>query len=289
MDIRLLKTFCVVAKLENITQAAELLNFTQPTISAQIRTLEEHFGVQLFERIGKKLYITNAGKSLIDPSERILKIYSETVTQINYFSEVQYTRIGISSSYINSLLSPALLQMQTRDTTGKINVEICSNSNCVLDGVNNNKYDIGIVHDSISGKCLDTVIINSEELVWVGHENLIKDKKCPRIDDYPIINFRQGCTFRILCDKFLQKRGLNSTFEYSDFDAVKNAMTEGLGIALLPRTVIENLIKENNKFYIFKELSNLEIPLSTITRKDKYLSTTVHTLLKILQENKVTI
>lgn len=289
MDIRLLKTFCVVAKLETITQAAEILNFTQPTVSAQIRTLEEHFGVQLFERIGKKLYITNAGKSLIDPSEKILKIYSETVTQINYFSEVQYTRIGISSSYINYLLSPALLQMQTSDTTGKINVEICLNSNCVLDGVNNNKYDIGIVHDSISEKCLNTVIINSEELVWVGHENLIKDKECPRIDDYPVINFRQGCTFRILCDKLLQERGLNSTFEYSDFDAVKNAMSEGLGIALLPRIVIENLIKENDKFYIFKELNNLEIPLSTITRKDKYLSTTAHTLLKILQENKVTI
>jgi len=289
MDIRLLKTFCVVAKLENTTQAAEMLNFTQPTVSAQIRTLEEHFGVQLFERIGKRLYITNAGKSLIEPSERILKIYSETVTQINYFSEVQYTRIGISSSYINYLLSPALLQMQTSDTTGKINVEICSNSNCVLDGVNNNKYDIGIVHDSITGKYLNTVIINSEELLWVGHENLIKDRKCPQIDDYPVINFRQGCTFRILCDKLLQERGLNSTFEYSDFDAVKNAMAEGLGIALLPRIVIENLIKENDKFYIFKELSKLKIPLSTITRKDKYLSTTVQTLLKILQENKVTI
>jgi len=93
----------------------------------------------------------------------------------------------------------------------------------------------------------------------------------------------------MLCDKLLQERGLNSTFEYRDFDAVKNAMTEGLGIALLPRIVIENLIKENDKFYMFKELSNLEIPISTITRKDKYLSTTVHTLLKILQENKVTI
>lgn len=140
----------------------------------------------------------------------------------------------------------------------------------------------------ISEKCLNTVIINSEKLVWVGHENLIKDKKYPRIDDYPVINFRQGCTFRILCDKLLQERGLNSTFEYSDFDAVKNAMTEGLGIALLPRIVIEGLIKENDKFYIFKELSNLEIPLSTITRKDKYLSTTVP-LLKILQENRATI
>jgi DNA-binding transcriptional LysR family regulator len=289
MDIRLLKTFCVVAKLENITQAAEILNFTQPTVSAQIRTLEEHFGVQLFERIGKKLYITDAGKCLITPSEQIIKIYDETVARINCFSEVHYTRIGISTSYINYWLSPALLQLQVNGTAGKINVEKCLNSSYVLNGINNNKYDIGIVHDFISEKFLNTVIINSEELVWVGHKNMIKDKACPEIDEYPVINFRQGCTFRILCDELLQKRGLNSTFEYSDFDAVKNAMAEGLGIALLPRIVVENLMKEHGKFYIFKELSNMKIPLFVITRKEKYLSTTAQALVKILQENKCTI
>lgn len=289
MDIRLLKTFCTVAKLENITQAAELLNFTQPTVSAQIRTLEEHFGVQLFERIGKKLYITDAGKGLIDPSERILRIYGETVSRMKGFSENHYTRIGISTSYINYLLSPALLQLQTNGSAGQFNVEICLNSNHVLNGINNNKYDIGIVHDCISETYLNTIRIHSEDLVWVGHKNVIKDWNCPQINQYPIINFRQGCTFRILCDKQLQEQGLDSTFEYSDFDAVKNAMAEGLGIALLPRIVVENLSKENDKFYIFNEWSNGEIPLFAITRKDKNLTNTVHTLIKILQENKAAI
>ncbi len=285
VDIRLLKTFCAVAKLENITQAAELLAFTQPTVSAQIRTLEEHFGVQLFERIGKKLYITDAGRFLIDPSEKILKIYGETVTSMNCFSEVQYMRIGISSSYINSLLSPALRQLQKSGNTGKVNVEICLNSSCVLNGINNNQYDIGIVHDLITEKYLNTVMIHSEELVWAGHKKLIKDKKCSQLEDYPVINFRQGCTFRMLCDKLLQKHGLSSTFEYSDFDSVKNAMIEGLGIALLPRSVVENLNTDSDNFYLFNEGSKLEIPLFAITRKDKNLSATVHNLVKRLQEN----
>lgn len=285
MDIKLLKTFCIVAKLENITQAAHLLNFTQPTVSSQIRTLEEHLGVQLFERIGKKLYITDAGKCLIEPAEKILKIYDETVTKINCFSEVQYTRIGISSSYINYVLSPALLDMQTKGKAGKINVEICLNSSGVLSGVNNNKYDIGIVHDFISEKSLNTIEINSDKLVWIGHKSIIKNEEYQRIDDYPIINFRQGCTFRILCDKFLEKRGLNSTFEYSDFDAVKNAMAEGLGITLLPQSVVDGLIKESDKYFIFEEMSHLEIQLYAITRKDKFISTTVYDLINVLRKN----
>jgi DNA-binding transcriptional LysR family regulator len=61
MDIRLLQTFLLVSKIGNVTQAAEQLNFSQPTVTAQIRTLEEHFEVLLFERVGKKLYITEAG------------------------------------------------------------------------------------------------------------------------------------------------------------------------------------------------------------------------------------
>lgn len=286
MDIRLLKTFCVVAKLENITQAAELLNFTQPTVSAQIRTLEEHFGVELFERIGKKLYITYAGKQLIDPAEKILKIHDETVAKLNDLSECQHTRIGISTSYINYFLSPALLELQLNGITGKIDVEICLNSNGVLNGINNNKFDIGIVHDFISENYLNTTIISSEELVWTGHKSIIKDKESLVINDYPIINFRKGCTFRILCDKFMQEYDLNTTFEYSDFDAVKNAMADGLGIALLPRTVVENLIKKDDNFFVFSEHTNSEISLFAITRKDKNLSTTGEALLNLLRKKK---
>lgn len=53
MELRLLETFLLVAKMENITQAAEKLNFSQPTVTTQIRTLEEQFGVLLFERVEK--------------------------------------------------------------------------------------------------------------------------------------------------------------------------------------------------------------------------------------------
>lgn len=295
MDIRLLKTFCEVAKLENITQAADLLNFTQPTVSAQIRALEEHLGVQLFERIGKKLYISEAGKQLIEPAEKMLRIYHETIRQLNDYSGVRRTRIGMSSSYINYVLSPALLQLQSDGAAGKFNVDICLNSKSVLNAIQHNDYDIGIVHDLITEKNLNTVMISAEELVWVGHQNLIKGRLCPEIDDYPIITFRQGCTFRALCDRSLEKRGLHWTFEYNDFEAVKNAMAEGLGIALLPRIVVQYLMSENNRvsmrpgesdFHIFDEVSNLEIPLYAVTHKDKCLSATVCLLLTLLQTGR---
>ncbi|GBG56945.1 LysR family transcriptional regulator [Sporomusaceae bacterium FL31] len=281
MDIQLLKTFSVVARLENITQAAELLNFTQPTVSAQIRTLEEHFGVQLFERIGKKLYITEAGKYLVEPAEKMLAIYSETVNQLGSITEGSNTRIGLSTNYINYILSPALLKLQAIHAAGTIRVEICANSKAVLHGLNNNQYDIGLVHDHIAEKYLDTVAIRSDDLVWCGHKSILAKRGCLKITDYPIVNFRQGCTFRRLCDALLQKNGLTSTFEYSDFDAVKSAMSEGLGIALLPRVVA----KIEKEIIILDECTDTKITLYAITRQDKCLSPSVKSLLKLLQEH----
>lgn len=281
MDIQLLKTFSFVARLGNITQAAELLNFTQPTVSAQIRTLEEHFGVQLFERLGKKLYITEAGKYLIDPAEKMLALYDETAAQLSSLSGVPVTRIGISTNYINQVLSPALLKWQASGAPGKISVAVCLNSKAVLQGINNNQFDLGLVHDPITEKYIETVPIHVEELVWCGHRKLLQGAACPRICDYPIINFRQGCTFRRLCDELLQTLGLTSTFEYSDFDAVKNAVFEGLGIAVLPRIVVENA---GSELVVFDAATNLTNTVYAITRQDKVLSSNAQTLLKLLQE-----
>ncbi|XER12157.1 HTH-type transcriptional activator CmpR [Sporomusa aerivorans] len=90
MDIQFFQTFLIVAKLGNMTQAAEMLNFTQPTITGQIRTLEQHFGVKLFDRVGKKLYITDAGKKLINYSERLLSVYNEAQEELSIHPESKF-------------------------------------------------------------------------------------------------------------------------------------------------------------------------------------------------------
>ena len=270
----------MVARLGNITQAAELLNFTQPAVSAQIRTLEEHFGVPLFERIGKKLYITEAGSYLVEPAEKMLALYSETFHHLGSIAAGAPTRIALSTNYINHILSPALLKLQAAKAAGTVRVEICANSKAVLQGLKSNQYDIGLVHDYIEEKNLDTVTLRSDELVWCGHKSILPQGERSKLTEYPIINFRPGCTFRKLCDGLLQKHGLTYAFEYSDFDAVTSAMAEGLGIALLPRVIIKN----EREIVVLKQAAEVQITLWAITRQDKRLSSSVTSLLQLLQE-----
>lgn len=86
MNIQNLKYFATVAKLENVSRAAELMHTSQSSISKNILTLEEELGTKLFDRHGKKLILNDAGKRFLESCDRILQ-ETETVTKdLRYMS-----------------------------------------------------------------------------------------------------------------------------------------------------------------------------------------------------------
>ena len=80
MNIQNLRYFAIVAKLENVTKAAELMHTSQSAVSKNILALEEEFGVNLFDRFGKKLVLNDAGRRFLQSCEKILE-ETDTVTK----------------------------------------------------------------------------------------------------------------------------------------------------------------------------------------------------------------
>ena len=74
MEIRQLRTFQTVAHLLSFNRAAESLHYAQSSISAQIHALEEELGVQLFDRLGRRIMLTDAGAQLLDYAEKIVNL-----------------------------------------------------------------------------------------------------------------------------------------------------------------------------------------------------------------------
>jgi DNA-binding transcriptional LysR family regulator len=83
VDINRLRTFKTAATLLNFNRTADELNFSQSTVSAQIRSLEDEIGVLLFERKGKQLSLTDAGKKLLNYSLKLLAIHEEALSDIS--------------------------------------------------------------------------------------------------------------------------------------------------------------------------------------------------------------
>ena len=77
MDTKHLQCFLTVARLLNFSEAANFLNYSQSTVSDQVRSLEEQLGVKLFERVGKKVYVSSQGNRLLPLAERMVRTAEE--------------------------------------------------------------------------------------------------------------------------------------------------------------------------------------------------------------------
>ena len=95
MTLRHLTIFRAVCQTESITLAAEHLNMTQPAVSLAVRELEDFYGVQLFERMNRRIYITEAGRTLLQYADTILSQYAESVQVLQEARHRGSCRFGV--------------------------------------------------------------------------------------------------------------------------------------------------------------------------------------------------
>ncbi|MDF2499608.1 MAG: transcriptional regulator, LysR family, partial [Anaerosporomusa subterranea] len=242
MDIQFFQTFLMVAKLGNMTQTAEQLNFTQPTVTGQIRTLEQHFGVMLFDRVGKKLYITDAGRELMDYAERLLTTYDEAQKALSVHPG--NINLGIATTSVNYILVPFLQEFQQQAPKCSVAMEMCLNTTAVVKGIVENRFDLGFITQNVVS--LDYLIgfeVYKEQLVWVVHPKLAeKFNYSTNILDYPLLVYKAGGLFRTIYEKALGRKKFAPTIEYGESETMKNAILQGLGCGALPMIMIKQLL-----------------------------------------------
>lgn len=283
MDLRLLQAFLLVSKIGNITQAAEQLNFSQPTVTAQIRTLEDHFGVLLFERVGKKLYITEAGRRLISYAEKLLSIHGEAQVVLQEFAQDKTIKVGLGTAVAAHTLSPVLRQFQEQVKNVSVNIEHCLNLPITVKGILDNSFDLAFVHDHIANSRIVQFGVFVQKLVWVAHPSLI-ELYGNNIWSLPFIALKEESIYRPKYDSFIQERSITPILVYSDSEAIRQATVNGLGMGVLPEVLVSSHLVDGTLI----ELSNapeLKIIFSVIFHKDKTFAPAIRTLLTIIAEH----
>lgn len=286
MDIQLFRTFLLVAKLENITQAAEQLNFTQPAVTAQIRMLEEKYGVTLFERIGKKLYITDSGRELVTHAERLMSAFNDLHTALQHFSDFSSPiKLGASTTAASYFLSPVLLEYQNLAIKSPVMVDIYTNLPTTIKGLLDNKFDIAFVHNKINNNQIVQFDLSHEKLVWVVNRELfVKNHHNQDICHYPFINFRPGCVYRNLFEETLHGKNIHAIIEYSDAEAIKRAVLDGMGASILPNVLVDSYVKDGTLIEL-TDAPQLTFVMSVAFHKNKILTSDMKRLLMIFAEH----
>lgn len=150
MEIRLLKYFLVVSREQNITNAAKFLHITQPTLSRQLRELEDEFGKQLFIRGNRKITLTEDGMLLRKRAQEIVELSNKTISEIKNSNDKISGDIYIGCGESNGLKEIIKVMMKTRDEYPNIRFHISSGDKSdILE-----KLDKGLIDFAV---CLDPI------------------------------------------------------------------------------------------------------------------------------------
>jgi len=146
MELYQLKGFARVARGGTLTKAAEELNITQPALSSQIKALEKEFGVQLFERRGRGLALTAAGRTLLPRAEQLLELVGHAARELSEANALKSGVLHIGTNDSNCLyVLPELLARYKADYPG-IRIRLSnSHSSVVASWVLDGTVEIGIV------------------------------------------------------------------------------------------------------------------------------------------------
>lgn len=146
MELRVLKYFLAIAKEENMSRAAEILHVTQPTLSKQIKDLEEELGKKLFVRSNYSMHLTAQGQILYKRAKDIVGLADETVAELKSMTEPTGGNVNIGAAETDSIKYLARIIKQLQEENAGITVNIYSgDSEMVEYKLDRGQLDFGVV------------------------------------------------------------------------------------------------------------------------------------------------
>ena len=249
MAERRLQVFSTVARLLSFTKAADALHMTQPAVTFQIRQLEEHFNTRLFNRTHNRISLTVAGEMVRGYADQIMGLQIEmddAVSELTGGAGGQLV-LGASMTIGQYVVPPLLGQYRTQFPEVALRLFV-ANTVSVIHMVEDSDIDVGIVEGPVANKNLETEVCWEDELVVVtpiGHPlTEVESLKVTQVLDYPFIVREEGSGTREVITAYLSSQGvdlsdINVTMEFGSPEAIKGAVTAGLGISIMSIATIE--------------------------------------------------
>lgn len=245
ISLRQLKVFEAVARHLNYTRAAEEFFLTQPAVSMQVKQLEEQLGLALFEQLGKRIHLTEAGQETLAYARTILQQLDELEAVLNRMKGMQGGRLRVSVATTANYFIPTLLGTFSRrfpDVTVSLDV---TNRETLLSQLTENIVDLVIMGQPPTGLDVEAQAFMDNPLVVVAplEHPLAKKKSIPlaRLQEEIFLVRESGSGTRIAMERFFNERGmkLKTGMEVGSNEAIKQSVQAGLGLGLLSRATIE--------------------------------------------------
>jgi DNA-binding transcriptional LysR family regulator len=245
VTLRQFKVFATVARHLSFTRAAKELFLTQPAVSMQIKQFEDNLGVVLFERLGRKIYLTEAGRQIQQLSQDITRKLEETVLLVD---ELKGMEGGVLNVSVASTVQYFAIRLLAGFRRCYPNVKVClkvTNHTGLLRLLDDNETDIVLMGKPPQHLDLQTEFLLDNPLVVIAPANHpLRHKKAialVALKDETFLMREPGSGTRSSVEKFFAENGMrvSASMEMNNNGAIKSGVEAGLGLGIVSHHTID--------------------------------------------------
>jgi DNA-binding transcriptional LysR family regulator len=245
VSLRQLRVFEAAASNRSFSKAAETLHLTQPGVSMHIKELETNAGLPLFERIGRKLYVTEAGQELLARTREILRALKDAEDTLNGLRGLRRGRINLAVVSTAKYFVPQLLARFGRDFP-ELEIRLTvNNRSSVIEQLVANEVDLAIM--GRSPQSLDTVaepFAQNPHVIIAAPDHPLASQRDIRVETVARENFivrEPGSGTRLAMHQYFDEFGLacNVGMEMASNETIKQAVMAGMGISFISRHTLD--------------------------------------------------
>jgi len=294
MDINALNIFIEVAEHKSFTRGSEKLGYSQPTVSFQIKQLEKELGVQLFDRIGHTVNLTDAGRDALSYAQRICRMSQEMALGADQRREPRgVLRLGMPDSLSSPLIVRKFGAFRIRYPKVQLHITTADTAN-VFRLLDHNEVDMICTMDVPVYD--NSYVIADEEKVGVhvvaSVRNPLAGRNRVEVEEllpYPFMLTEKGMSYRRLLDEHLARRGLEiqPVLEMGDADLICRLVEEDMGLSLLPDYVTEDAVRRGTVVRLNIADFYAAVWKQILYRRDKWVSLPMQAMIDHLSQIRV--
>lgn len=283
MDIKQLQTFVEVVRENGFTRAAKTLNYGQSTVTLHIKALETHYGEPLFDRIGKKIYLTPLGFQVYEEALTLLESYDRLKALSHTYNKHTILRIGVYESLLHYRIQNLISSFKASHPEIDLIIRhgTCSElRELVRTGQLDLSFQIEPMRD-FSDLITTTLVEESFSLIFPKGMN----EQMMGSRHYTVYLTEKECTYRKAFENYLDTLGIvkHQTMETGSVEVIKQYVSCGLGYSFIPSvTVRDPLYLE--KLEVVPVTTSEKLFTQILYHKDKVLTPAMTGFLTALRE-----
>lgn len=277
MTLRHLTIFLVVCDENNMTAAAEKLHIAQPSVSQAIAELEKHYKLKLFERLGRKLFITAAGQKLLSYARHILSLSNEAEGAMQEIFEQGLVRVGASVTIGNCIFHRLIRNFIKDNPHTKIAPSV-NNTRIIENMLLLDQLDLGLIEGNVHSQLLVAQPFMKDELVLVtdpNHPFAAKGRiSALELNNAEFLVREEGSGTRELFTSVMASHGIGwqTGGVYNSAEAIKDAVAVGLAITVISKMSVQKEIARNELAIITIDDLNFRRQFSLAYHKNKFIT-----------------